>query len=485
MAVQITTGSSSTGKANVNANFELEVHTPTTEANAGFVQISSENDAGEATGTRSCLSPETDDDYRLRTATDSLWDSETFNYAAANTGKHITRLTTFTVSYAAGYFTTNAASVTTANSSAMLATYRNFPVYGADQTYAEISAGISAAMVSGTTIDMGFFSNSGSTPFAPADGAYIRITNAGVVGIVNYNGTETSTGAFKDTDGVTNLALSPNITYHFVVSVNEREVQFWIDDVLRGSLSVDETATGQPFMQGSLPFAVRHTIGAGGAGGALQFKLADYTISKGGYAPVRSWETTLAAAGMMGYQGQSGHTQGSTANYANSANPTAAVPTNTTAALGTGLGGQFWETDTLAATTDGIICSYLNPAPTINITGRCLIIRGVKIASHVQTVLGAGAGYVASYSLAFGHNALSLATSEAATTKAPRRIALGFQTVASTAAALTLLADVQYKFDCPIVINPGEYVAVVKKKIGAAPASGTIAHAITFDAVFE
>jgi hypothetical protein len=485
MAVQITTGSSSTGKANVNANYELEVHTPTTETDAGFVQISSENDDGSATGTRSCLSPETDDDYRFRIATDSLWDSETFNYAAANTGKHITRLTTFTVAYGSGYFTTNSSSVTTLNSAAMLATYRYFPVYGADNTYAEVNAAISNTIVSGTTIELGFFSNSGSSPFAPNDGAYIRITNAGVIGVVNYAGVETTTGVFKATDGTTDLALSANVNYHFVVSVNERAVQFWIDDTLRGSIDITAAATGQPFMQGSLPFAVRHAIGGGGAGGVLQFKVADYTISKGGYNPNRPWETTLAAAGYMGYQGQSGHTMGSTANYANSANPTPQVATNTTAALGTGLGGQFWETDTLAANTDGIICSYLNPAATVNITGRCLIVRGVKISSHVQTVLGAGAGYVASWSLAFGHTALSLATAEAATAKAPRRIALGFQTVASTAAALTLLQTVEMRFDCPVVINPGEYIAVVKKKIGAAPASGTIAHLITFDCVFE
>jgi hypothetical protein len=485
MAVQVATGSSSTGKANVTTTFDLQVRTPTDEATAGFAQISSENDDGSATGSRHCLSPETDSDYRLRMATDSLWDSETFNYTAANTSKHITRLTTFTVSYASGFFMTNAASVTTASSSAMLATYRHFPVYGADQTYAEIAAGISAAMPSGTTMDLGFFTNSGSTPFAPNDGAYIRITNTGVTGVVNYNGAETSTAVFKTTDGVTNFAPAPNVTYHFVVSVNEREVEFWIDDTLRGTITIDATATGQPFIAGSLPFAVRHTISGAGAGGVVQMKVADYTISKGGYNPTRSWETTLAAAGMMAYQGQSGHTQGSTANYANSANPTAAVPTNTTAALGTGLGGQFWETDTLAATTDGIICSYLNPVATANITGRCLIVRGVKIASHVQTVLGAGAGYVASWSLAFGHNALPLNTGEGATTKAPRRIALGFQTVPTVAAALTLLQEVEMRFDCPVVINPGEYIAIVKKKIGTAPASGTIAHLITFDAVFE
>lgn len=484
MAVQITTGSSSVGKADVTTTFDLQVRTPTTETAAGFAQISCENDQGLATGSRYCVPPEADDDYRLRTATDSIWDSATFNYTAADTCRHITRLTTFTVSYASGFFTTNAGSVTTGSSAAMLATYRHFPVFGADNTYGEINAAISASMVSGTTIELGFFTNSGSTPFAPNDGAFFRITNAGVVGVCSYNGVETPTAAFKTTDGATNFALAANVVYHFVVSINEREVEFWIDDVLRATLDITATATGQPFMQGSLPLAMRHTVAGGGAGGVLQFKVADYTVSKGGYTPARTWEATLAGAGFMGYQGQAGHTQGSTANYANSANPTAAVPTNTTAALGTGLGGQFWETDTLAVTTDGIICSYLNPIPTVNITGKNLVIYGVTVSSHIQTAITLG-GYVAQYCLAFGHNALSLATAEGATTKAPRRVALGLQTVAAAAPALTLLQTVSMRFQSPIVVNPGEYVAVVKKKIGTAPSAGVVAHIVTFDAVWE
>lgn len=75
------------------------------------------------------------------------------------------------------------------------------------------------------------------------------------------------------------------------------------------------------------------------------------------------------------YQGLSGGTMGSLASYANNANPTAAVPTNTTAALGTGLGGQFWETDTLAVNTDGIIDSYQVPAASANYSGKRLSIR--------------------------------------------------------------------------------------------------------------
>lgn len=236
-------------------------------------------------------------------------------------------------------------------------------------------------------------------------------------------------------------------------------------------------------MSSTLPFSVRHAIAGGAAGGVLQFLLSDYTLSYGGMNVPRNWNDWGNAI-LGSYQGLSGGTMGSLANYANSANPTAAVPTNTTAALGTGLGGQFWETDTLAVTTDGVIQSYQVPAGTANVQGRRLAINGVQIQSAIQTVL-VGGGYLASWSLAFGHTAVSLATAEAATTKAPRRIPLGFQTVAAAAAALSLLQTINVRFDSPIYVNPGEFIATVKKKIGTAPTGGVVAHLITFDYGWE
>lgn len=483
MAVQITTGSSTAGKANVTSNYALEVHTPTTEANAGFVQISSENDSGSATLSRFVLSPETDDDYRLRISTDSIWDAETFNYTGVNSFKYKVQNTGFTQAYGSGFLSLNSTGVTTASQAACLTTWKYFPVFGADQTYAEFALTNSASMTSGVTIDAGFFVP-GSTPYAPTDGAYIRVTSAGVYGIINYNGVETSVGPFKATDGVTNLAFSANVIYHCVVSVNERSVRFWIDDVLRGTYDVDATGNGQCFMMGSQPFSFRQANSGTGAGGAISAKIADYTIAKGGYDPARNWQTSQAAMGHSGYTVTAGGTMGSTAQYANSANPTAAVPTNTTAALATGLGGQFWETDTLAVTTDGIVQSYQVPTSTANITGRCLLVYGVKIASHVQTAL-TGGGYVASWSLAFGGSTVSLAATESATVKLARRVALGFQSVASGATALTVLSEINCRFDCPIAVNPGEFIQCVKKKIGTAPTAGVIAHLITFDCVWE
>jgi hypothetical protein len=193
-------------------------------------------------------------------------------------------------------------------------------------------------------------------------------------------------------------------------------------------------------------------------------------------------DSTLAQTGNRifgSYQGLSGGTMGSLANYANSTNPTAAVPTNTTAALGSGLGGQFWETCTLAVNTDGIISSYQVPTPTVNVPGRRLVVMGVKVDTYIQTAI-TGGGYNEQWSIAFGHTAVSLATAEATNAKAPRRVPIGSRSVAAAAAALTQLSTIQMDFTgAPIYVNPGEFFAVVKKNVGTVGTAGVEAHTIT------
>ena len=134
----------------------------------------------------------------------------------------------------------------------------------------------------------------------------------------------------------------------------------------------------------------------------------------------------------------------------------------------------------LAVTTDGIIQSYQVPAGTVNVPGKRCVLRGVKISSYVQTAL-TGGGYVAQYALAFGHTNVSLATTESATSKAPRRIPLGIHAVASGAVANTLLGEIWLDLgDAPVYVNPGEFIQIARKKVGAAPTAGTIAHTIAF-----
>lgn len=466
--------------ADVTVNGSVVVTSP----DAGVPQfvMKSENDDGShrADGVAQVLSPETDLDYRLRTAGDMLLDHETFNYTAQNTGKHSYTTTTLTMGWTAGNLTTNASSITTTTTGAMVTTRAFFPILGTSTLSTDMEMAFSNQPQTNTIIDFGAFIPGAANPFTPADGCFFRLSSAGLQGVCSNNGTETSTSVFSWT-------LTANKKYQFIVYIHQRAAEFWIGDPTSGDeaniymYGVIPVPAGQAqvVMSGALPVSVRHAIVGGAAGGIIQAQLGAYSVRVGGPQFSREFGGGSGNAMYGSYQGLSGGTMGSLAQYANSANPTAAVPTNTTAALATGLGGQFWETDTLAVTTDGIVMSYQNPAGTANVAGRRMRIQSVKLNSYVQTAL-TGGGYVAQWSLAFGHTAVSLATAEAANAKAPRRIALGVQSVAAAATALTVLSEVLVNFnEAPVYVNPGEFVQLVKKKVGTAPSAGVIAHTVT------
>jgi hypothetical protein len=186
----------------------------------------------------------------------------------------------------------------------------------------------------------------------------------------------------------------------------------------------------------------------------------------------------MSTAGMSAYVGQNGNTQGKTSLWTNNTAPTAAALTNTTAAF-TGFGGIAAVLPTFTINSDGIVMNFTNPAPTINITGRNLIITGVKVQGAVSVVF-VGGPVTYAYALAFGHTAVSLATAETAsfataTTHAPRIVPIGFETYAATAAVGTLGAgafiDLSY---APITVRPGENVALIARNIGVVTSSGAI-----------
>jgi len=486
MSTVIESGNSSAGKANVDANFQVKVVTEVDVTNkpeyVGAVKNFSENDDGKVTGNVYLLSPETDDDYRLRVAQDALLDTETFDYTLQNTGKYTSSATTMAISWSAAGMTTNSANITTAATGVTFGTYAYFPLIGSTSLYCEMEASFTAQPTTNTIIDFGMFLRGAATAYAPTDGAYFRLTSGGLQGVINSNGTETTTTIFLDSFGGSTFVYNNNQKHQFIISITEREVEFWIDNQLMAALDTPN-GQGQPFMSSSLPFSIRHAIVGGAAGAALSFNLNHYTISLAG-SQVSEELGTIGNRMYGSYQGLSGGTMGSLASLVNNTNPVAAVPTNTTSTVLTALGGQGWETDTLAVNTDGIIMSYQNPAGTVNFQGRRMRINGVKIDSYIQTTL-TGGGYNAQFSLCFGHTTVSLATAEGAASKAPRKIALGSYSVAANAAALTQLPTIQLSIDNPIYVNPAEFIAIAKKKVGTAPSAGVVAYVIFIDYSWE
>lgn len=485
-------GTTSGTGAEVNLSNQVKV-VPETDAatnpgNVGTIRHFGENDGGALTGDILLRSPEVDVDYRERASSDIIMDDHVFNTTTQDTGKHSYANTTMTNTWTAGQMTTNGSSITTTTTGTVFSTYAFFPIMGTTTLAADTEIGFSNQPQSNSFIEFGI-GIPGAQTVAPTDGVFFRLNASGLQGIASFNGAEATTGIFPATAGTGTWAYTTSKRYQFICYATPVEAQFWVNDGTGANcLGTIPLPAGQSrmCMSSSGQFFLKHRITGGAAGGIIQATMGAYNVRIGG--PQMS--TTISTQGNRlhgSYQGLSGGTMGTAARFGtittgNEANVTAAVPTTTTAALGSGLGGTFWETVSLAANTDGIIMSYQVPAGTVNLPGRRLVLRGLYLNSYVQTVI-VGGPYTAEWFLAFGHTAVSLGTAEAATTKAPRRIALPFvqqvtaaQAVQTTVAQTTTFCDFG---DAPVYINPGEFLQLCTRHIGTAGTTGTVVHRVT------
>lgn len=458
--------------------------------NIGGFRTFSEIDQGVITGVPAIVSSEVDVDYRLRVSQDLILDDEVFNYTSQNTGKHSYSTTTLVNAWTAGNMTTNSANtaVLASGTGSLFSTYAYFPVQGTQTISCDVECGFSAQSATNVFIEWGMMLP-GTQASAPTDGVFFRLSSAGLQGIASSNTTEISTGIFPASAGVGTWTYTNNKKYQFICYVSAILADFWVNDGVStyrlGSINLP-SGLGRVIQSSSLQFAIKHRVAGGSSSVAIQGLFNSYNIRLGG----TNINSSLATSGSRiygSYQGMSGGTMGSIARFGtittgNETNPAPALATTTTAALGTGLGGSFWETATLAVATDGIIMSYQVPTGSISSAGRRLVLRGLNLASYVQAAL-VGAPSLCEWFIAFGHNAVSLATAEASTTKAPRRIALPFiQTLTATQAAGTTVSQNIYSIDfgdSPIYINPGEFLQVCVRRQGTAITGGTLVHKIT------
>lgn len=502
----IETGSSVVGTATVDTDNNLQVVTPGftadgTERGGGSLNaeaIYSEVDDGTLTGVRETLSPEVDKDYRLRVAQDYVMDQELFNYTAQNTGKHSFTFTTLAATIGASGILTNSGSITTLNTGLNFGTHAMFPVGGTQNIVCETSVAFSAQPLANVIIDFGLFMRGVTTAFAPTDGMYFRSTSAGMFGVINNNGSET-TVALKIDQGANPFVYTNNAVNRYLIQTSNVSTTFWVNNFKVGEIA-NPVGTNFACKSQALPWSFRHAIVGGAAGGVIQANFQDYRVHVRG----PQYADSLGSVGNRvygSYQGLSGGTMGQliagTVTSGTLVKPTAAVPLNASLAanLPNSLGGRAYETLTagLAANVDGILASYTVPAGTALVQGRRLKVTGIQYRSHITTVI-VGGPITNEFYIAFGHTADSMATAESAsmataTTKAPRRVMLPDFTQIITAAQAVTTSVSQgagaIRFDNPIYVNPGERIALVINKTGTVPTSGVIAHVYQFDYSWE
>ncbi|HEY5241747.1 MAG TPA: hypothetical protein VIJ22_09790 [Polyangiaceae bacterium] len=468
-------GNTSGNVAEVTAANQLQVTLPEVTAQGGYAVALSEEDAGTFTGAALRRALFVTEGQRLETGRDTPLFDYDFNATAQDTGAWKCAFTTMTMTEGGGFLLLNSNSDITAAHGCSLSSFRYFNLLTNAGLNVEFVGGITLAALANQVVEFGLFLPTTTT--APADGVYFRYTSAGLIGVINYNGVETTTGPLS--------ALTPGtISNDFQIRLDTQRVEFWLDDVLQAALILP-VGNSQPYITTALPVSMQFRNSGTVAGSVMQWKMGCAHVDQKGVDISMPFPHQQVAQGLT-QQGLAGGVMGSLAAYANNLAPGAGVAmTNTTAALGTGLGGQFSALPTLAANTDGVVCSYQVPAGGINQRPRILMLTGVRVQSLITTALTGGPLFWA-YSLAFGHTAVSLATAESAsfanaTAKAPRRIALGFETIVVTAPVGTLGQGVQVTFSSPIPVNPGEFVALVAKNFGTVTTLGVNTFLVFYD----
>lgn len=435
------------------------------------------------TGTPYLKSPETSSDYRLRVGLDTIVLDDTFNGLTQNTTKWFYSNATMTASLpGAGTLNFGTVQGTAATHGAFIRSFQYMPLYGASGLAVEFHLGqYTSALVANEQFLCGL-GNVATAGTEPTDGVWLQFSSSGTILQQRYNGNSTPSGVLE-----ANSALGLGSLYHYCLVLGNSEVEVWKDDELLAEVPIP-AGVGQPFQQGSLP-AFMQKLCTGTVSNTNTMRVSDVTISQLDISTHKDWGVARSLAGKSGFVGQNGHTQGKTSLWTNNTAPTAVAITNTTAAF-TGLGGIAAVLPTLAANSDGVVFSYQNPAPTVNIAGRNLVIRGVRVQGAVSVIL-AGGPVVYAYAVAFGHTAVSLATAETAsfannTTHAPRIAPIGIETYAATAAVGTLGSQgLTLQLANPIVVRPGEFVAIVARNLGTVTTTGAITITATYDAYWE
>ena len=460
--------------SDLDTNGNVKVALPSVHSQMGGVKLFCENDDGTVRGTAYLKSPEVSQDFRMRVGLDTVLFTDTFNATTQNPSNWKHSFATMTMTQSAGFLNVNAAGTSTASGNyAYLQTWRYFPLFGTAPLAVEITGQFTALPTANEIFQAGLGVATGAAD--PVDGVWFELSFAGLYGVQRYNSGVATKTELVSSAALPSLPLNTNAKY--VMVVGEREIEWWIDDILYAKSDIPN-ANGQPFLTSALPvFIQKYNSALVGSSPNMIVKVGDVSVTLMDLNANMTWANQMASCG-LGMQQLNGGSAGSPqVQWANTALPTAAAATNTTAALGAFLGGIFQMNAPATSATDVIIASYQNPLGGVNQTPRTMKIRGIKVDCVNSVVAVATTATTFAVAVAWGSSALTLAQTETAsfannTVKARRIQPIGVISFPVGAAVGAQATGIQFDFEAPLVINPGEYVQVIAKTlVGTATAT--------------
>lgn len=318
------------------------------------------------------------------------------------------------------------------------------------------------------TMELGFGTAAGTA--APTDGAFFRWSSASEFRCVcAFNSTETTSALLT--------APTVNVVHTAHLVFRGTKVEFWIDEVLLAEVSA---AAGNPNPTSSsrIPLFARVYNGAVSPVTAPEMHIGAVSLWRNDLNTNKLWPTQMSTIG-RGAQQSPVTTFAQTANHANSTSPTSATLSNTAAGYTT-LGGRFQFAAPLGAATDFALFGFQVPVD------YQLIITGLRIDAVNTGAAVATTATIMDWSVGLNSSAVSLATTDTATTWAPRRIPIGTQSWIVGAAIGSPAEAIMINYDTPIVVDGGRFLhIIVQVHTGTATAAQIIRGDVMISGYFE
>jgi len=482
-------GSVSGNKVEVDANNNLFVNPPLNINNSGFVLVGGQvpGVAGASQNRPLLVSAEN----RAHVALDRP--IFYINFAGSATAANAvpqdalkqtaTTMTMSAGSSAGGFLWLNAGAINTATTGIAYQSYGTFPTFGGYGTRYEFEAmPINCNNAVNKVLELGAGLITDAKTAGLLDGFCFRWTTAGtLVGVISVNGAEYFTSTLN--------IPTDNVLHRFTIVVTQIACEFYIDQILQATLAIPTGLVG-PGFQTNPPILMR--IYCAGVTPALapQVKISEIWVTQAGMDWQKPWSHIVAGMGQHSANVPFGTAIAESAtNFINSsAFPAAAAGANTTA-LVTGLGGHYQinaQAGALTSAAENIITSYQIPAQTATQASKRFVCTGIHI-----TAINTGAAVATTpttllWGVAWGHTAVSLATTDAVGAKAPRHMKVGTQSFAIAAVVGQNANDINVTFANPFVVNPGEFIAsTCRFVVGTATASQVITGSVTFEGYWE
>jgi hypothetical protein len=478
MGVNIKGGNNSAGLANVSSTYELQVVTPQTEANAGFVQISTEVDAGDVTGTRTVIPPECSDDYRLRVGVDQTLFNATFEGTTILTTTYNQLLTSMTVTQASGFMQLNNSASTTSGHAAYVRTHRHFPTFGTYPTYVDMWIRETNPTATNAISEWGLLFLTAQATQQPIDGIFFRRLSAGPLkAIITNNSVDVAEATIDTTnvparDGVGTFDATES--NHYLIAFHNDVVRFWINDVLVAEIACP-AAQAQFSASSSNPVGFR-VVNTGLASAARTLSVGYVNVGIGDQSTNKPWAHAMCGLGNGAYQLAQGNTPGPTVTRTNGAHghpasTTARIAGTWTATSAPALNslGGLWTSpaiSTLTSDADYPVFAFQNPTGTATLPGKTLYITGIRVGEAYVSAAASTNSILLSYIVMVGNSASTTSTADAATTVAGKSITVGGHGFISTEVVGNYKPGFEVRFDSPLMIPAGHYFHFVVRPFG-------------------